>query len=218
MADATQPSVRLYQPPDAGEVRLQMSEQKLTTAAEVEAAMQAVRQRVLGFRFTDVHTVEDYPIGRQLRGQCKLWVHFKAGKGCRMVRQTTDKKGVWCKPKFSTFQPGLLIVCVLPSGRAAYLGIDDYVVSLTDAAWRKEILARNPSWCEPRREPASYKIVTQELFSGKAASTEMMQHPADPPELIAAYDCFRTHARRLIDAVKSRVNLPASVVEPVASA
>jgi hypothetical protein len=186
------------------------------TVAEIEELMRRVRDRVLSFRFTDVHTIDDYPIGGNHRGQCRLWVQVHNSRGSRMVRQTTDKRGTWCKPKFATYQPGLLIVCVMPSGRAGYLTITDYAIMLTDAAWRTETLAKNPLWRSPQREPVKFNIVTKELYSGKPAETTMMEQPADPPELIAAFECFRSHAQELSWAVRRAVNVPEAA--PVASA
>ena len=47
--------------------------------------------------------LQGYPIGSLARGLCKLQVE-ETKHGYRTVRTTTNKKGVWCKPKKSTYR------------------------------------------------------------------------------------------------------------------
>lgn len=52
----------------------------------------------------------DWPIGGNHRGSCKFSFEYKAGKGYRIVKQTTDKNGKWCKPKTTTYGGAAVIV------------------------------------------------------------------------------------------------------------
>lgn len=45
----------------------------------------------------------DWPIGGDHRGQCKFTVETDKKRGQRVARQTTDKNGRWCKPKYTTY-------------------------------------------------------------------------------------------------------------------
>lgn len=47
-------------------------------------------------------TFADWPIGGSNRGTCRFWVE-KGTRGFRVGRQTTDKHGKLCKPKFTTY-------------------------------------------------------------------------------------------------------------------
>lgn len=53
---------------------------------------------------SNAYLVEDYPYGFTLRTQARFWLEYKPGKGYRFLSQTMDpKKGVWNKPKASTY-------------------------------------------------------------------------------------------------------------------
>lgn len=51
----------------------------------------------------------DWPSGRN-RVQCKFEVEHNEKKGYRVVRTTTDKNGLWCKPKADTYNGKAVIV------------------------------------------------------------------------------------------------------------
>lgn len=51
----------------------------------------------------------DWPIGGANRGQCKFAVE-RNNRGERVSRQTTNKHGVWCKPKYSNYGKEACIV------------------------------------------------------------------------------------------------------------
>lgn len=51
----------------------------------------------------------DWPIGGKNRGQCKFAIEDVNGK-YRVIKQTTNKAGAWCKPKKTTFGGKAVIV------------------------------------------------------------------------------------------------------------
>lgn len=51
----------------------------------------------------------DWPSGRN-RVKCKFEVEHNEKKGYRVIRTTTDKNGVWCKPKADTYNGKAVIV------------------------------------------------------------------------------------------------------------
>lgn len=52
----------------------------------------------------------DWPIGGNNRGMCKFFVENGGKKGVRVVRQTQDKHGNWCKPKANVYGLAAAIV------------------------------------------------------------------------------------------------------------
>jgi hypothetical protein len=56
--------------------------------------------------FAMEHTIDDYPIGGNRRGACKMGVESKPNCGIRSVKTTTNKHGKWCAPKCSTYRDG----------------------------------------------------------------------------------------------------------------
>ena len=51
------------------------------------------------------YLIADYPYGFRMRCQMKVWLEFKASKGWRIVRRTSNPKrpGTWNAPKASTY-------------------------------------------------------------------------------------------------------------------
>jgi len=66
------------------------------------------------------YVVQDYPWGFRLKTTIRYWVETKKSKngGQRFASQTINPKtGLWCKPKYSTYSPIMLM----------YLDENDYV-------------------------------------------------------------------------------------------
>lgn len=51
----------------------------------------------------------DWPIGGSNRGKCKFAVEDGGKKGKRVSRTTTDKNGIWCKPKYTVYSDAICI-------------------------------------------------------------------------------------------------------------
>lgn len=74
------------------------------------------------------YIVNDYPYSWQLRCTMRYWIEYKAGKGCRLVSQTTNpKKGnVWNKPKASTYSRFGLAMYLDEKGHVHAAGLTEY--------------------------------------------------------------------------------------------
>src|ERR1700736_3841484 len=104
----------------------------LPTPAAIRAEMDQALQRIKGLSISTEHTIADYPIGSRLRGQCKITVEFKPGKGCRPVKQTTDKRGKWCKPHAGIYRAGEILAVFVPplDGRAGWISVSRRYICL----------------------------------------------------------------------------------------
>lgn len=52
---------------------------------------------------------DDWPIGGSNRGKCKFYVEDGGKKGRRVARETTNKNGQWCRPKYTTYSERVVI-------------------------------------------------------------------------------------------------------------
>jgi hypothetical protein len=65
----------------------------LNTADEIRAACVAAREFIARHHLCLDATIDDYPIGRQDRGKCRLQFERRKAHGYRLVRTTTNKFG-----------------------------------------------------------------------------------------------------------------------------
>lgn len=54
--------------------------------------------------------LSDWPIGGSNRGECRFEVEHDSKRGFRVRRSTTNRHGVWCKPKYTTYASAMVIV------------------------------------------------------------------------------------------------------------
>src|SRR5690242_15360668 len=84
------------------------------------------------FTFTNprlVATFDDWPSGRN-RVKCEFRVETGRG-GVRVSRRTTDKNGVWCKPKYTTYAKKACIVDGSDGNTYVLRWSDQYVSAVT---------------------------------------------------------------------------------------
>jgi hypothetical protein len=82
------------------------------TVESVRAACARARQFIEGHHLCLDATIDDYPIGRRERGECRHRVERARGKGYRTFRTMTDKFGRCCKPSKSTLRNDVTVVPV----------------------------------------------------------------------------------------------------------
>jgi hypothetical protein len=88
-----------------------MLDQKvIPTFDEIHSTFEDVRHKIRCANLCLDATIDDYPIGRRERGECRLQVERVAGKGYRTIRTTTNKIDRWCKPKKSTYRNSVYVV------------------------------------------------------------------------------------------------------------
>ena len=88
-----------------------MLDQKvIPTLDEIPSTFEDVRHKIRCANLCLDATIDDYPIGRRERGECRLQVERVAGKDYRTIRTTTNKIGRWCKPKKSTYRNCVYVV------------------------------------------------------------------------------------------------------------
>lgn len=167
------------------------------TPDEVRQSFAALRTNLARHRIVPVHVIDSYPIGRRDRGQCRLEVEYKPGKGYRRIKTTTDRSGAWCKPKRSLWDgfPNYVIVGDLEMGRtAAWLQISPQRIAYLYPNGSVARLLESPSpFGKPRREPETVVFEKRTLTFGLAPSEvthESMVMEADPPEQCDAYDAW----------------------------
>lgn len=135
--------------------------------------------------------IEDYPIGHSLRGKCRLAVEANSKRGYRTVRETTDKNGKWCSPKYSTYSN--CPTCVvrhpdLPANRSlAWLTFGMFGVLLRYASGESESLFAAPCRYVPRRQATDFR----------SSQGDVCLLTADDPELCDAFDAFERCMERM---------------------
>lgn len=75
------------------------------------------------------YLVDDYPYGFRLRCKIRYWMELKAGRGARLVSQTTNPKvagEVWNKPKASTYSGGMPIMYLDGQGHLTWQIVSMY--------------------------------------------------------------------------------------------
>lgn len=178
---------------------------------EVRSKLAEVRAKLDRYELVREHVIADYPIGRTLRGQCKLSVDYKPGKGLRTVKTTTDKFGRWCNPKKSTYDDGVICVAVSRDGWAGWLRVGLRSVYLQRANGDCITLADSPGrcWSKPRREPHPYSITARDHL-GNVLRRETHELPAHSPELCDAWGVWEAG----VQLIQARALL---VLKPIAS-
>lgn len=187
------------------------------TVEEIREMLQRTETLLRAVEFAASYTIDDYPIGGANRGKCELGFEYKKGKGYRTIRRTTDKRGVWCKPKSSTFQPAPIVVVHGPDLKheAAWLRCEYYGhgMYLQWANGDCEYLCKSPLSSQPRRKDERYTMVvtTAMMVIGadgvtavptKDEEREERVLPADTPENIALWDAFMDGYSPLFTAVQ----------------
>jgi hypothetical protein len=105
------------------------------------------------------------------------------------VSQTTNKFGVWCKPKAGTYRGGFGAVCVPPEGYAGWFYADDHSVGILHVANKGIVLSECP-WQSVQRQASSTKI-----------SEDTYHAEADPRAVIKAFDIWQQHRRAMRDNI-----------------
>lgn len=135
----------------------------IPTEAQIDAAWDEANRLIDTLTFVPEFTIEDYPIGGDTRGRCRLAVDFKPGKGWRTNKTTTDKTGRWCKPKVSIYQDSpIVVVTGVPFGdetTAGWLKMDQRIgLYLQMANYDNRMLCEPPCYFRPRREDTGYSV------------------------------------------------------------
>ena len=198
-----------------------MDDNRPKTVTEVAEQLQRTETLLRNVEFVKSYTIDDYPIGGANRGKCELSYEYKKGKGYRTVRRTTDKRGLWCKPKSSTFQPSPIAVIhgVDLKHEAAWLRCDYYGhgMYLQWANGDNEYLCQAPFSSQPRRTEERYTMVitTAKMVIGadgvtavptKAEEREERVLPAASAEDIALWDAFMSGYRPMFNQVWRAAN------------
>jgi hypothetical protein len=200
-----------------------MDERKIPIPAELRQSFVELRANLARHQIVPVHTIESYPIGRRDRGQCRLEVEYKPGKGFRRIKTTTDKQGQWCNPKKSIWDgyPNYVITGELEMGRtAAWLQVSPQRIAFMFPNNQTAVLLCSPSpFGKPRREAETvvFRKVTLTFGPGpQKESRDEVVMPADPPELCDAYDAwiecfgeFRREYERLYNPIVNQRELVA---------
>jgi hypothetical protein len=183
------------------------------TAATMRAEMDDCLAKIGNMTFLAEGIIDDYPVGRKLRGKCKLSVEYKKGRGFRTVRQTADKNGRWCKPHASRYYDAPTSV-VSFAGKTGWLTIAGSMIYLTWANYDTETLVLANVSTAPRLQDHTYQTVSHEpisltdLMAGKEpAVRETKTHtlPADAPEVIATWNAWLDGRRKAIQLVTAKL-------------
>jgi hypothetical protein len=179
----------------------------LNTADEIRAACVAAREFIARNRLCLDATSDDYPIGRQDRGKCRLQVERKKGHGYRLVRTTTNKFGVWCKPHKSQYSDAATVVIddYDEERKAVWLKVDPrYGVSVQHADYSGFSLVKIEFHGAPSRVERRITWTTTKLAITRAGlepeeppREEVSVIAADPPELCDAYDAWMDEYRAM---------------------
>lgn len=189
-----------------------MSTATVPTPAEVVGLIRAAEARLKELDFVPDFTIEDYPIGSNNRGKCKLEVEWKKGKGWRTVRTTTDKYGRWCKPKCSTYDNTPIAVVKLDGFyEAAWLrcqpSYGKHAIYLQGANGDLvETILEHPDGVptsRPRREPHTYTMESRDLY-GKLIDSKEYTTPADSPEACDAWEVWAPGLQHLMQMIMDR--------------
>jgi hypothetical protein len=192
-----------------------MDHDRNKTAETMRAEMDDCMAKIGTMTFLAEGIIEDYPIGRKLRGKCKLSVEYKKGKGFRTIRQTPGKNGQWCKPHASRYYDAPTSV-VSYAGKTGWLTIAGSMIYVTWANYDTEALVIANVSSAPRVKDHTYQTVSHEpisltdLMAGKEpAVRETQTHtlPADPPEVIECWNAWLEGRRKAIQLVTERLEL-----------
>ena len=189
------------------------SERKTPTVDEVKADLARLDQVLAGLTLHHVYTIEDYPIGRKLRGKCELSIQHDCRRGFRTMKRTTDKFGRWCKPKGGTYVKTPIVVVTGPGvpQEAAWLRFERHEVYLLSANMGHTKIYSAPHWHRPNREAETITFRMTTIFGGGAGREEQVVQPADPPELCDAWDVWEAWFKKAIPAIEAKIHACAPV-------
>ena len=179
----------------------------LKTADEIQTACAAAREFIARHHLCLDATIDDYPIGRQDRGKCRLQVERKQGHGYRLVRTTTNKFGVWCKPHKSQYGDACIVVIddYDQDRKAVWLKVDPhYGVFIQHADYSSVALVTvdfvsSPSRVERRITWTLTKLaITRAGLEPEAPPREEVSvSPPELPEPRDAYDAWTEEYRAI---------------------
>lgn len=162
------------------------------SVAEVRDDLAKAGAKILAMKLSLSATIADYPIGGNHRGQCRLEVERKKGKGYRPVKTTTNRSGQWCKPHKGVYRDGPMCVCDCSYGdeRSCWVSVSERGVWLEYANGDKKALAEAPHYCRPNREDQHYTLESHDMLTNQLVDSKKYCTPADPPEVCDAYDAW----------------------------
>jgi hypothetical protein len=179
----------------------------LKTADEIRAACVAAGEFIARNHLCLDATIDDYPIGRQDRGKCRLQVERKQGHGYRLVRTTTNKFGFWCKPHKSQYSDACIVGVddYDEERKAVWLKVDPrYGVFIQHADYSSVALVTVNFVSAPSRVERRITWTTTKLAITRAGlepeappCEEVSISPPDPPELCEAYDAWMEEYRAI---------------------
>jgi hypothetical protein len=165
------------------------------TAEEIRATVERARERIGRAIVSTSATIADYPIGARNRGQCRIEVERVKGKGYRSIKTTTNRDGLWCAPKKSTYRPYPMAVMAEPDGNTCWISFDDCGLYLTRANGDSERIVKAPCTLRPNRKERRYTVRSStRVYNGNGLSaptegpTEERVLEADPVEFCDAWD------------------------------
>jgi hypothetical protein len=172
----------------------------LKTRDEIRAACATAREFIARHHLCLDATIDDYPIGRQDRGKCRLQVERKKGHGYRLVWTTTNKFGVWCKPHKSQYSDASIVVIdnYDEERKAVWLKVDPrYGVCIQHADYSGFSIVKVEFHGAPSRVERRFTWTTTKLAitgAGVQPEEEPRQEvsiiPPDPPALCDGYDAW----------------------------
>lgn len=171
----------------------------IPTEAEVDMAWEAFNVAIDKLTFVPEFIIEDYPIGGDFRGRCRLGVDFKRGHGYRTNKTTTNKDGRWYRPKGSVYQPWpIFVVTGIPfkdgETTAGWLKLCPRTGPyLCMANYEELLLCEPPCYTIPRRETSHYTVTV----NGVESERKMLR--ADNPALCDAWERWFDHFKRLME-------------------
>jgi hypothetical protein len=197
-------------------------ETKIPSHDEIRTTFASVRELIQRSQLCLDATIDDYPIGLRERGKCRLQVERNKGHGYRLVRTTTNKFGVWCKPHKSQYSDACIVVIddYDQDHKAVWLKVDPrYGVFVQHADYTGFALVKvdfcsTPSRVERRVNWTMTKLAITRagLHSEEAPHEEVSISPPDPPELCDAYhawmDEYRAIRRQLEEVWANRCVQP----------
>jgi hypothetical protein len=179
----------------------------LKTADEIRAACTTAREFIARHHLCLDATIDDYPIGRQDSGKCRLQVERRKAHGYRLVRTTTDKHGRWCKPHKSQYSDACIVVIddYDEERKAVWLKVDPrYGVFVQHADYSGFALVKVDFCSTPSRVERRVTWITTKLAITRAGvepeeppREEVSVIPADTPELCDVYDAWMDEYRTL---------------------
>lgn len=174
----------------------------IPTEAEIDAAWYAANEEINSLTMVPEYIIDNYPIGgNDYRGRCRLAVDFKRGHGWRTNKTTTNKHGLWCKPKASVYQDSPIVVVTGVTWKegtttAAWLKMDQRIGPyLQMANYDNRMLCEPPCYFRPQRADRRYTVSVN-----GAQGTEKTLN-ADNPLLCDAWERWFDEYKRLVKKV-----------------